>query len=125
VRDLNRLYAAEPALHRTDVEPSGFRWIVGDDQANSVFVFLRSAPGAQPLLFAVNMTPEPRWAYRVGAPMAGTWREALNTDAQSYGGGNIGSGGTVEARPEPLHGQPCSLELTLPPLGAVVLKYEG
>ena len=122
VRALNRLYAAEPALHRSDADPAGFRWIVGDDQANSVFVFLRASPGAPTLLVGVNMTPEPRFGYRVGVPSAGRWREVLNTDAQDYGGGNVGSGGAVEARPDPLHGQPCSLELTLPPLGVVVLK---
>ncbi len=41
VRDLNRLYRGEPALHRRDAEPEGFRWLIGDDRANSVFAFLR------------------------------------------------------------------------------------
>ncbi|MHB8287235.1 MAG: 1,4-alpha-glucan branching enzyme, partial [Caulobacteraceae bacterium] len=126
VRDLNRLYAAEPALHARDTEGSGFQWTVGDDQANSVFVFLRKgADGDPPILVAVNMTPVPRTGYRVGAPLEGAWREALNTDAGVYGGGNIGNAGTVNARPEPLHGQACSLDLTLPPLAAVFLRYEG
>ena len=124
VRELNRLYVEEPALHRGDADPAGFRWIVGDDQANSVFAFLRTAAGAKPVLFAVNMTPEPQRGYRLGAPTPGRWREVLNTDAEVYDGGNVGSGGAVEARSEPLHGQPCSLELTLPPLGAVMLKQE-
>jgi 1,4-alpha-glucan branching enzyme len=124
VRDLNALYAAEPALHASDADPAGFRWLVGDDQANSVFAFLRTGPGGKPLLFAVNMTPEPRYGYRIGAPVGGRWREVLNSDAGSYGGGNIGSGGAVEARHEPAHGQPFALDVVLPPLGAVILKPE-
>ena len=122
VRDLNRLYAAEAALHRTDADPGGFEWIVGDDTANSVFVFLRKADGAPPLLCAMNCTPVPRHGYRVGAPQAGRWREVLNTDAETYGGGNLGSGGHVEAARRGLHGQPASVELVLPPLAMVVLK---
>jgi 1,4-alpha-glucan branching enzyme len=122
VRDLNRLYAAEPALHRWDADPQGFEWIVGDDAANSVFVFLRKAPGEPPLLCALNLTPVPRYGYRVGVPQEGAWREILNTDAGVYGGGNLGSGGQVEAHDYSAHGKPHSLELVLPPLAMVILK---
>jgi len=125
VRDLNRVYAAEPALHQLDADPSGFQWLVGDDSANSVFAFLRRGKGdAAPLLFAVNLTPVPRFDYRIGAPSAGAWREILNTDAEIYGGGNIGAGGRVHSEPVSAHGLPQSLNLVLPPLGAVLLKFE-
>ena len=70
----------------------------------------------------MNCTPEPRYGYRVGAPLEGRWREVLNTDAAIYGGGNIGAGGQVEAARHGMHGQPASLELVLPPLALVVLK---
>ncbi len=125
VRDLNRLYAAEPSLHRQDADPAGFQWIVGDDATNSVFVFLRKAPGSAPLLCALNATPVPRHGYRVGVPQAGRWREVLNTDAEVYGGGNLGAGGPVEAASHGAHGQSHSLEMVLPPLAMVVLKPEG
>ena len=125
VRDLNRVYAAEPALHQLDADPSGFQWLVGDDSANSVFAFLRRGKGdAAPLLFAVNLTPVPRFDYRIGAPSAGAWREILNTDAEIYGGGNIGAGGRVHSEPVSAHGLPQSLNLVLPPLGAVLLTFE-
>jgi 1,4-alpha-glucan branching enzyme len=126
VRDLNRLYAEEPGLHLGDASPEGFQWLVGDDVANSVFVYLRKSPRGDtpPLLIALNMTPVPRFNYRVGAPEGGGWREILNTDADVYGGGNLGAGGRVEAQRLGIHGQAWSLELTLPPLAAVVLKPE-
>ena len=122
VRDLNGLYAAEPALHRGDADPGGFEWLVGDDASNSVFVFLRQAEGQPPLLCALNATPVPRYDYRVGVPQGGVWREVLNTDAVVYGGGNIGSLGQVQAVPQAAHGKPHSIELVLPPLAMVVLK---
>ena len=125
LRDLNRLYLAEPALHALDAEPGGFEWLVADDTANSVFAWLRRGGEGPPLAVAVNLTPEPRAAYRIGLPAAGTWRELLNSDAEAYGGANIGNGGGVVADGGPLHGQPVSAALTLPPLGAVILRPEG
>lgn len=126
VGDLNRLYASEPALHRRDADPAGFEWIVGNDAANSVFVFLRKGnDGDPPLVFLLNMTPQPHQDYRIGLPHAGQWREVLNTDAAPYGGSNRGNGGGVTALPEPLHGRPASAGLVVPPLGAVLLRFEG
>jgi 1,4-alpha-glucan branching enzyme len=126
VRDLNRLYVAEPALHRLDADPAGFRWIVGDDRGQSIFVYLRSAGGddQKPLLAVCNLTPVPRYGYRVGVPRGGRWRERLNTDAEIYGGSNLGNGGTLSTESTPLHGFDHALSLTLPPLATVWLQPE-
>ena len=124
VRDLNRLYAQWPALHARDAEPDGFRWVVGDDRANSVYAWLRQAGSGPPLLVVANLTPVPRHDYRVGVPHAGHWRELLNTDAALYGGSNLGNGGGAWAEPWPLHGQPASLSLLLPPLAVLLLVPE-
>ncbi len=125
VRDLNAVYAAEPALHRTDDDPAGFAWAIGDDRENSVFAFLRFAEGAPPVLAVSNMTPVVREAYRVGVPSGGRWQEILNTDAGRYGGSNVGNGGGVEAEETPAHGRPWSIPLRLPPLATVYLKPGG
>ena len=124
VRDLNRVYAAEPALHGTDSDPSGFEWAVVDDSANSVFAMLRLAKDGGSIILAVsNMTPVPRMSYRIGVPRAGLWREILNTDAEIYGGGNLGNGGTLQAEEVPSHGRPFSLSLVLPPLSTILLRW--
>src|SRR5690606_13123054 len=126
VGDLNRLYRDEPALHRRDADPQGFSWIVGDDAANSVFVYLREGFAADPpIAVALNLTPQPHLGYRIGLPRAGRWREILNTDAAIYGGSNRGNQGAVEAASMPLHGRPASATLVLPPLAAVLLRFEG
>ncbi|MGN6377237.1 MAG: 1,4-alpha-glucan branching protein GlgB [Sphingomonas sp.] len=125
LRDLNRLYVAAPALHARDTDPSGFRWISADDAEHSVYAFLRTAPGADPCAVVLNLTPQPHDHYRIGLPHAGRWREVLNSDAALYGGANIGNGGGVTADDRPLHGFPASAEISLPPLGAVILRFEG
>ncbi len=103
-------------------DPGGFRWVVMDDRAQSVFAYLRHGGDDDlPVLVVCNFTPVPRAAYRLGVPCDGTWRELLNTDADIYGGSNMGNGGQVEAEPTESHGLPASLSLTLPPLSTIVL----
>ena len=124
VRDLNRIYCEQPALHATDASPDGFRWVIQDDRSNSVYAFIRTASGHPPLLVIANMTPTARSNYRVGVPSAGYWREILNSDASHYGGSGLGNGGGAEARAEAYSGEPASLGVILPPLGAVVFLHE-
>jgi len=126
LRDLNRLYRQTPALYARDCEAEGFRWIVVDDQAQSALAFLRmGADGDAPVAVISNFTPEVREGYRVGLPLPGRWREALNTDAELYGGSNVGNLGAVVAEARPLHGFAASAALTLPPLATLFLEYQG
>ncbi|GIZ53276.1 1,4-alpha-glucan branching protein GlgB [Noviherbaspirillum aridicola] len=125
VRDLNRIYAGEPALHRFDATAEGFEWVIGDDNRNSVFAFLRKGgDGDAPLLVVLNMTPVQRDNYRIGVPQAGAWRELLNSDDQVYGGSGV-SNGEIRSDEQPAHGKPQSLLLRLPPLSALVLRPAG
>jgi 1,4-alpha-glucan branching enzyme len=125
VRDLNALYREQPSLHASDTDGNGFRWVVEDDRDNSVFAFCRRHGDAPPVLVVSNLTPVPRHGYRLGAPLSGCWREALNSDAAHYGGSNVGNQGMVVASGTPSHGQPHSICLSLPPLSTVVLVWQG
>ncbi|MFC3692820.1 1,4-alpha-glucan branching protein GlgB [Chenggangzhangella methanolivorans] len=123
IRDLNAIYAKEPALHARDHLDSGFRWVIGDDRTNSVFAFRREGEdGAPPVLVVANMTPVPRHGYRIGVPKAGWWSEIINTDAGLYGGSNVGNGGGLEAQAVESHGEAQSLDLSLPPLSVIALR---
>jgi 1,4-alpha-glucan branching enzyme len=125
VRELNRTYRDSPALWQVDFEPSGFRWLEPNDAAANVLAFARFGEDAeQPLVCVCNLSPVPRYAYRLGLPVAGRWREALNTDSEYYGGSGVGNLGGVEAEGIGRHDQPYSAELTLPPLGVVWLVPE-
>jgi 1,4-alpha-glucan branching enzyme len=123
VADLNRLYATQPALHEVDFDWRGFEWLDCHDADASVLSFLRRAKDPGDFVVVVcNFTPVLRHNYRIGVPELGFYREVLNTDADTYGGGNIGNLGGLQAEPVAHLGRPYSLRLTLPPLAAIVLK---
>jgi 1,4-alpha-glucan branching enzyme len=122
VRDLNRTYRELPALHELDCEAAGFEWLVLDDTDQSVFVWLRKGRDSDArCIAAINFTPAVRQNYRFRVPRAGRWREVFNSDAEIYGGSNVGNAGsvaTVDGRAGP------ELDLTLPPLAGILLVPE-
>jgi 1,4-alpha-glucan branching enzyme len=121
IGDLNKLYREQPALHQLDNQPGGFDWIDCLDSASSIISFLRKGKTADRILVVCNFTPVVRENYRIGVPCPGYWKEVLNTDAGCYGGSNIGNDGGVHAEFTPMHGQPYSLNLKIPPLGVMYL----
>ncbi|SEQ47309.1 1,4-alpha-glucan branching enzyme [Loktanella sp. DSM 29012] len=126
VRDLNTLYRATPALHVNDVRPSGFQWLEANDTDASVFAFVRIGGVDDPKVVVVmNMTPIERTGYRIGLPAKGRWREALNSDAEAYGGGGRGNMGGVDAETRAWMGQDHSAEVTIPPLSTVIFVQDN
>ncbi|MEP7054772.1 MAG: 1,4-alpha-glucan branching protein GlgB [Actinomycetota bacterium] len=124
VRDLNRVYRATPALFTQDATPEGFQWIDANDAASNVFTFLRWGLDGSVVACIANFSGLPHERYRVGLPYAGRWRELLNSDAEVYGGAGRGNYGAVEATDDPWHGRPASVELTLPDLATLWIKYD-
>lgn len=123
VQHLNWLYRNEPALYELDDTYDGFEWVDFNDADHSVVAFLRKSSGGDVIVFVVNATPVPRAGYRVGVSDPGFYSELLNTDGQTYGGGNIGNRGGVWADAQPWQGRGHSLVLDLPPLALIGLKW--
>ncbi|RDE10169.1 1,4-alpha-glucan branching protein GlgB [Pelagibacterium lacus] len=124
VSDLNTVYRELPALHARDCEPEGFEWIIASDRANSVFAWVRRAPGAEPVVVISNMTPVLREKYRLPMPASGRWTERINTDAGWYAGSNKGNQGVVMATEGNEYGYPATAEIVLPPLSTLILQHE-
>jgi 1,4-alpha-glucan branching enzyme len=124
VTELNHLYREIPALHYFDFESEGFDWIDCHDAAQSVLSYQRKGPEGF-VVVALNFTPVPREAYRLGVPESGVYRERLNSDSSFFGGSNVGNAGAVVAEPKPWMGHPWSLSLTLPPLAGLILVHKG
>jgi len=118
--DLNRLYRETSSLHRHDFDGEGFEWIDCYDAAQSVISFLRR-DGEKYVIVVINFTPVVRYNYRVGVPLRGTYYEILNTDATCYSGSGVGNNGSVTTEDCPWMGRPYSINLNLPPLGALLL----
>ena len=120
-RDANHLYRNCPGLHQRDFESSGFEWIDCHDYEQSILSFLRISD-SEKLVCIFNFTPVPREHYRIGLPEAGHYQELLNSDAECYGGSNMGNQGGIDSQDMPWMNRPFSAELTLPPLSVVVFK---
>ncbi len=122
VRDLNRLYTGEKALHGWDCDGRGFQWLKADDARNSVIAFARTDAEGGLVIVVCNFTPQVHDSFRIGVPAAGRFAEVLNTDAGIYGGSNVGNLGAVETEPLPFDGFEQSLALRLGPLATQVFR---
>jgi 1,4-alpha-glucan branching enzyme len=122
VHDLNTAYIGAPALWELDTDPAGFRWIDANDSSSNVFSFLRIARDGTQVACVANFAGVPHLGYQLGLPLSGTWQEIINTDADEYGGSNVGNLGGVTASATPRHGLPASAEVQLPPLGTLWLR---
>ncbi len=123
VADLNALLVREPSLYERDFDHRGFEWIDCHDRENCILSFVRRAANPQDFLVIVlNYTPVPRTGYRIGVPEKCFYQEVFNSDSSYYAGSNLGNGAGVMATEPAHHGRPAAIEITLPPLGAVVFK---
>lgn len=123
IRDLNALYVNEPALYEKQFSYEGFEWNDLSDQQNSVMIYYRKGKKTNDtLLIILNMTPVVRENYRVGVFPSEAWKEVFNSDNTKYWGGGVVNHGVIKTSREPHNGKQNSMQLTLPPLGAVVLK---
>ncbi|MCG9884159.1 MAG: 1,4-alpha-glucan branching protein GlgB [Cyanobacteria bacterium] len=123
--DLNGLYRSEPCLYSQDFSEAGFEWIDCSDSAHSVLSFVRWEKDYKDFVIVVcNFTPQPHSHYRVGVPFFGFYREVFNSDAGKYGGSNVGNLGGKWAEEWWFHQRPYSVDLSLPPLGVLILKLD-
>ena len=120
-RDLNRLYRSEPSLHRRDFDGTGFDWIDCHDSTQSVLSYIRR-DGEDFHVVVLNFTPVVRRDYRIGVPRSGRYSEVFNSDSRFYGGADNGNPLTIRSEPRSWMGRTDSIVLTLPPLGALVLR---
>jgi 1,4-alpha-glucan branching enzyme len=110
-----------PALYEIDFSDAGFEWIDWNDRDNSVLSWLRRDKRGGYIICVTNMTPIVRENYRLGVPEEGVYDVVLNSDDRRYGGSGAGSRTATAVKTGHL-GRPCSIELTLPPLGTIYLE---
>ncbi|MEW5757392.1 MAG: 1,4-alpha-glucan branching protein GlgB [Pseudomonadota bacterium] len=123
VKDLNHLYREARPLHHFDFQHDGFEWIDCHDAAQSVISYLRKDDAGGLYIVLLNCTPVPRRAYRIGVPRPGRYREVINSDSNYYGGSNIGNSGDIPSEDLPWMNRPHSIQVIVPPLAGLVLKY--
>jgi 1,4-alpha-glucan branching enzyme len=120
---LNEVYKSQPALYEIDFQGWGFEWIDFHDSENSIISFIRHGRRREEFVVVVcNFTPAPHKGYRIGVPEPGDYLEIFNSDAEIFGGSNMGNGGRINAETTGSHGRPASLCLTIPPLGVLIFR---
>lgn len=122
VRDLNFLYRREKSLYEQQFVSEGYEWIDGSDRSNSVLTFMRKDAAGDYLIVVLNFTPVVRTPYRIGVPDEGTYEEVFNSDRHEYGGSGVLNEGELTAEYFHYQWKDYSLQITLPPLGMVVLR---
>ncbi len=126
LQHLNWLYTHEPVFFELDDSYEGYEWINFEDAENTIWSFMRKSRSGERIVFVVNATPVTRVSYRVGVPQAGFYSEVLNTDAETYGGSNVGNYGGVKTHADwSWQNQPHSIEINVPPLSVVAFKLRN
>ncbi len=87
VKELNKLYKTEAALHELDTVPEGFAWIDEKNANHSLISFERRGKKEKDTLVIVcNFTPIAHKNYQLPVPSEGRWKEIFSSDAAKFGG---------------------------------------
>ena len=122
VKTLNAFYKEHPAFWQVDYSWEGFQWIVPDDSQQSVIAFLRKDTSGKQILVVCNFNPVLREGYTLGAPVAGSYKEILNSDDAEFGGSGAVHNKAVRTHKKPMHGFEQSITITLPPMSTLYFE---
>jgi 1,4-alpha-glucan branching enzyme len=123
--DLHKIYRQESALYIDDFSNDGFQWIDCHDVARGLISYIRKDKhsGAE-IVILCNFKPNTYHHYWVGVNQPGIYQELINTDAEKYGGNGTNNHATIETREWNSHPWPYALEITVPPMAALVYKKQ-
>ena len=123
VKKLNHIYLKNPAFWEIDYSWEGFKWLVSDDNQNSVIAFARKDKKGNELVAVCNLTPVMREKYSFGVEREGVYEVILSSDAEEFGGEGKGSK-RATSKKVPMHGFDNSITLDLPGFSFTLLKYK-
>jgi 1,4-alpha-glucan branching enzyme len=122
VKDLNRVYREQKALHQVDFDWSGFQWVDFSDTDNGILAFIRRSKKEHDALVCIfNFTPQVHYDYTIGVPIPGPYRTVFNSDSEFYGGSNFGNT-ELKAEKGEFHNQAAHVRINIPPLAGVIIK---
>lgn len=126
VKDLNHVYKEQKALWYDDFTNNGFEWINCTDNASSIVSMVRKTDELTETIISVaNFTPVPRTIHKIGVPYKGSYVEVFNSDELIYGGSGIVNSEPLNTSDEAWDNRQQSLSIKVPPLGIILLRYQG
>ena len=119
IKDLNKLYKSQKALHEKQFNNDGFEWISYEDHENSVISYIRKGIDSHVVVIC-NMTPVVRENYRLGMPSGLEYKLLFNSDHSKYGGSSTSVKKSFVPENKNWNSRDNSTALNLPPLGVLV-----
>ena len=123
VKDLNGIYKKNSPLWEIDYSWEGFRWLVADDNTNSVVAFERKNKDEECIVCICNFTPVTREGYSIGVDDRAVLTVLLSSDEACYGGEGTHRGKRIYTKKIPMHGKEHSFAIDLPGLSVTYCKY--
>ena len=120
---LNHFYKDNAPLWEIDYSWEGFKWLVSDDCDNSVIAFRRTDEKGESVIAVCNFTNVQRDSYKIGVPDKGAYDIVFNSDSKEFGGKGVSKKRVYRTKKQPMHGMEHSIDMTLPPLSTIYLKY--
>ena len=114
-----------PALYQYDYYPEGFEWLVVDDYNQSVFAYVRKAPGGDLLVCVMNFVGNTHKGYRIPVPVAGTYKEIMNTDTDYYTGSNFVNKRAIKSQKVACLGKENSILVDIAPFSGMIFMLKG
>ncbi|MDD6136935.1 MAG: 1,4-alpha-glucan branching protein GlgB [Lachnospiraceae bacterium] len=123
VKELNALYANQPALYELDNKPEGFQWINPNNANASLLSYIRMGKKKEDTLVVIcNFTPIAHKAYKLATPSGGKWEEVFSSDNAKFGGEGINNKIAKQAKKEACDGFDHYISVNVPPLSISVFK---
>ncbi|MBQ6847785.1 MAG: 1,4-alpha-glucan branching protein GlgB [Clostridia bacterium] len=122
VKDLNKFYLDNSQFWEIDYSWEGFEWISSDDNSQSIIAFRRKNKAGDEIITVCNFVPVGRTDYKIGVPVAGSYKRVFCTDDVKYGGNTIPRTVGFKAKKEPMHGCDYSVSLEIPPMSVSYFK---
>ena len=126
IKELNRVYLEQPSLWQQDFSWDGFRWIDADNSKDCILSYVRQGlkPNDQTVT-VINFRTDSHFKFRIGVPKPGRYKEIFNSDESRFGGSGLHYNPEVlRAEKIPANGMNWSIEVTVPPVGGIILKKD-
>lgn len=114
--DLNLIYTNHKAMYVEEHNPERFKWLIVDNNTDSVFAFTRRYED-EVLIFVFNMTTNYYDNFGIPVEKEGIYEEIFNSDKDIYGGANQFNGAPINT----FYG---FLNIKLPSMGAAIFKLK-
>ncbi|OQA26348.1 MAG: 1,4-alpha-glucan branching enzyme GlgB [Firmicutes bacterium ADurb.Bin354] len=121
IKELNRFYAAHPALSEDSTE-EGFTWISENAADDNVLSFVRKS-GKDVLLIAFNFANVEYNCYELGVPADGNYQEIFCSAGVGFGGAEDANESLILVKDEKVCGFEQSVSVRLKPLSVSVFAY--